>query len=121
MSAIKLNTSSQLVSLHLRIDTSMKSIMKDGKIDQYDIPEIVLLITDLMSSTGSVKYSSKEFADYLNEMFNYIMTHYNLFPEDEAQKAQFKSMFDMCVKLTLFPPNLLKIKEVGKSVFSCCK
>ena len=34
-----------LTAFHLRIDTAMKNIMKDGKVDQYDIPEIVLLIT----------------------------------------------------------------------------
>jgi len=35
------------VSFLHKIDTTVKNIMKDGKIDHFDIPEIMFLITDL--------------------------------------------------------------------------
>jgi hypothetical protein len=94
------------VSFLKRIDASVKTIMKDGKIDQYDIPEMVMLIADLSSTK---KMTSDELAKAMTDLFNYIMDHYKLFPSDEAQKEGFKRLFEMSVKLVLFQP---KIKEM---------
>ena len=54
-----------------RIDESVKTIMKDGKIDQNDIPELVILITEL---SGTKKLTKEG----LTELFDYIMDHYDL-------------------------------------------
>jgi len=86
-----------------RIDTSVKVVMKDGKIDQNDIPELVLLITDLV---GTKKMTPDKLETSIQELFDYIMDHYKLFPDDESEKATFKKLFDMSVKLVLFTPNL---------------
>ena len=85
-----------------RIDASVKTIMKDGKIDQNDIPELVILITEL---SGTKKLTKEG----LTELFDYIMDHYKLFPEGAAEQANFKKLFDMSVKLVLFTPNLKKM------------
>ena len=110
---------SNIVAFHLQVDNSIKSIMKDGKIDQNDIPELVLLIAGMVSSPGTAKFTTKDLEDTINEMFNYIMTHYKLFPDNVEQQAAFKTLFDMCVKLALFQPNIIKIKQKCKSWFSC--
>ena len=89
-----------------RIDASVKTIMKDGKIDQNDIPELVMLITDL---SGTKKMTSDQLAKAISELFDYIMDHYKLFPEGDSDKANFKKLFDMSVKLILFTPNLKKM------------
>jgi hypothetical protein len=94
------------VSFLKRIDASVKIIMKDGKIDMYDIPELVMLITQI---SASKKTTADELATTLNELFTYIMDHYNLFPDNEAEKAGFKKLFDASVRLVLFQP---KIKEM---------
>jgi hypothetical protein len=52
-------------------------------------------------------------------LFNYIMTHYKLFPDDQQQQAAFKALFDMCVKLALFQPNIIQLEEKCKSWFCC--
>ena len=101
-----------LTSFHLRIDKSVKSIMKDGKIDEFDIPEIILLVTDLIITPKSEKITAELLAEKISSLYEYIMTHYKLFPEDEGQKANFKCLFDMCVKLVLIQP---KIKNACKS------
>ena len=109
-----------IASFHLRVDKSVKNIMKDGKIDNNDIPEILLLITDLIttpaSGAGSVKMTIEQMGEMINEMYEYIMSHYKLFPEDEQQKENFKRLFDMCVKLVLIQPN---VKKACKKCFSC--
>jgi len=109
-----------LVALHLRIDTTLKTILSDGKIDSKDIPLIVMLILDLISTPGMAKMTEKELNDTIGEMYNYIMTHYSLFPGDPEQQAAFKSMFDASVKLALFQPSILKIEKAIKSKFLSC-
>jgi hypothetical protein len=103
-----------MIAFHLKIDTAVKNIMKDGKIDQNDIPTLVLLISEIICSQKLVE---KELRDTINELYNYIMCHYKLFPEDEQQKAAFKTVFDMCIKLVFFQPNILQIKP--SRLFSC--
>jgi len=105
-----------IASFHLRVDKSVKNIMKDGKIDNNDIPEIVLLITDLITAPGSGKMTIEQMGEMINEMYEYIMSHYKLFPEDGEQKENFKRLFDMCVKLVLIQPN---VKKACKKCFSC--
>ena len=89
-----------------RIDASVKTIMKDGKIDQNDIPELVMLITDL---SATKKMTSDQLEKAIGELFDYIMDHYKLFPEGDSEQANFKKLFDMSVKLILFTPNLKKM------------
>jgi len=100
------------------INTSVKAMMADGKIDKNDLPQMVLLITTLISSSGQSKtpITMQQLEESINSLYNYIMSHYNLFPEDDTQKAEFKAMFDMCVKLALFQPNVMKS---AKKLFPC--
>jgi hypothetical protein len=98
-----------------KINTCVTDMMKDGKIDKNDIPRLMILVTELMtSSTKSV--TTEQMVESINSLYNYIMSHYKLFPEDDTQKAEFKTMFDMCVKLALFQPN---INKKCNSLFNC--
>jgi hypothetical protein len=115
-----MNYTNNIVALHLHIDTTMKTILSDGKIDSKDIPAIVLLILELISTPGMAKMTVKEINDTIGEMYNYIMTHYNLFPGDPAEQLAFKSMFDVSVKLALLQPNVLKIEKAIKSTCLAC-
>ena len=105
----------QNVSFITTIDTAVKAIMADGKIDKNDIPRIMLLITELITTNGSV--TTEQLAESINSLFSYIMSHYRLFPEDDAQKTEFKQMFDVCVKLALFQPTINK--AVKKCLVFC--
>ena len=92
-----------LVAFHLRIDQSIKEIMKDGKIDEYDIPEIILMITEIMTEK---KMSADDWADQLSGLYDYIMEHYKLSPTDEKQKQNFRRLFDLSVRLAQIQPNI---------------
>ena len=100
------------------IDASVKVMMKDGKIDKNDIPQIVLLVTYLISNSKKLQVAVRddELLNTINALYEYIMAHYSLFPSDEEQKAEFKAIFDVCVQLALFQPN---IKKSIKSILSC--
>ena len=97
-----------LVAFHLRIDESVKRIMKDGKIDQFDIPEIVLLVSELVLSPTAKKMTPEMLTDNMNKLYDYIMSQYKLYPDDEGQKESFKRLFDISVRLALMEPNIKK-------------
>ena len=100
-----------------KINACVTDMMKDGKIDKNDIPRLMLLVTDLMTTTSSTKsVTTEQMIASIDTLYNYIMTHYNLFPSDEIQKTEFKTMFDICVKLALFQPN---VNKKCKSLFNC--
>ena len=99
-----------------QIDTTVKSIMKDGKIDQFDIPEIMLLITELITTSEKKKVTIEQLENSIDTLYEYIMTHYNLFPEDETQRESFKKLFEVSVKLIMVQP---KVKKGCKSIFPC--
>ena len=110
---------SQNVAFIEKINKCVTEVKKDGKLDKNDIPTIVLLVTDLIvtSNTSSkIPPTTEQIAASIDTLYNYIMSHYNLFPEDEEQKVAFKAMFDTCVKLALFQPN---INKSVKSLFAC--
>ena len=108
---------SKNVTFLTKIDTTVKNIMKDGKIDEFDIPEILLLITDLVATSEQKKMTLPQLEESIKTLYTYIMEHYKLFPEgDEAKKESFNRLFDMSVKLIMFQPN---IKKTCKTIFPC--
>ena len=106
----------QNVEFIKRINTAMVEIMKDGKIDKNDIPTIVLLITDLITVSGKPKDTDNNLSDSINGLYEFIMGHYKLFPDDDVLKNEFKTLFDVCIKLALYQPN---INGAVKSALSC--
>ena len=100
-------TSKELIAFHLRIDQSIKEIMKDGKIDEYDVPEIILMISEMMTDK---KMTSEDWSVQLSELYDYIMEHYKLYPTDEKQKQNFRRLFDLSVRLAQLQPNIKTCK-----------
>ena len=86
---------SQNVAFIEKIDKCVKEVRRDGKLDKNDIPTIVLLVTDLiMTANTGVKTSptTEQIAASIDSLYNYIMSRYNLFPEDEQQKTDLEIM-----------------------------
>ena len=104
------------------IKASIDNIMRDGKIDQYDIPEIIFLITEIMnnSSVVNTKLTAENLASLIKELYKFIEKQYNLVP-DESQKEGFDRLIDSCIKLVLFQQ---KVKTAVKKCFNklnmCC-
>lgn len=96
------------------IKTSIDNIMRDGKIDKYDIPEILFVITDIMnnSSVVNTNLTADNLASLIKELYKFIEKQYNLVP-DESQQAGFDRLIDSCIKLILFQP------KVKTSITNC--
>ena len=109
---------SDLVAFHLRIDASIKTILKDGKIDREDIPRLVFQLSDIMltQTKTKTKLTPELLTDKMNEMYAYVMSHYNLYPADELDKIAYKQLFDISVKLLVYNPKLM---QQVNPCFSC--
>ena len=105
------------------IKTSIDNIMRDGKMDQYDIPEIIFLITEIMnnSSVVNTKLTPENLASLIKELYKFIEKQYNLVP-DESQKDGFDRLIDSCIKLVLFQPKVkTALKNSLNKLNMCCK
>ena len=105
------------------IKSSIDNIMRDGKIDQYDIPEILLLITEIMNNSNVVntKLTAEDLTSLIKELYKFIEKQYNLVP-DESQREGFDRLIDSCIKLVLFQPKVKNtIKNCLNKFNTCCK
>jgi hypothetical protein len=105
------------------IKTSIDNIMRDGKVDQYDIPEIIFLITDITTKSNVIhtKLTADDLAGLVKELYKFIEKQYNLVP-DETQKASFDRLVDSSIKLILLQPKIKAAVNgcLGK-INTCCK
>jgi hypothetical protein len=101
-----------------RVKISVDKIMQDGKVDQYDIPEIVFVISETVNSLPSFQVTSEVVPVLIKMLYNFIVDTYNLVPADK--KADFERMVDSSLRLLMMQP---KIKEGlnGCFAFLSCK
>jgi len=96
-----------------RLETSINNIMKDGKVDQYDVPEIVFIITDAYNQMSSLRLSSEDLPKLFKMIYSFIIDKLNLIPEDK--KPEFERLVDSALKLVMMQP---VVNQVITSCFS---
>ena len=92
-------------NIYETIDTSIKKMMSDGKIDQNDIPELILLLTEL-STQQIIPSSTEDLHVQINDLYAYVMKKYDLYPKNVEERAVFDKLFQSSVKLVLYQPVL---------------
>lgn len=95
------------------LENAINNIIKDGKLDHCDLPEIILIISELITNTPSITLTAENLSDLINELITFIVKKYNLTSAD-TQNENFKRLINSSVKLLLFNP---KIKE---KLGPCC-
>jgi hypothetical protein len=88
------------------IEGNIKYIMKDGKVDAYDIPEIMTIVTECYNNLGRIKVSYEELPDILREIIDFIFEKYQIVPDEQEEK--FKNMIDTVIKLIMLQPKIKK-------------
>jgi len=91
------------------------NIMKDDKIDQYDIPDLVFIITDTINSFDSFNLEYNDIPILIKLLLNYINDEYNIIPNDREQ--EFNKLIDSSLRLIMLQP---KIKESFNNCISSC-
>ena len=96
------------------VEENMKIIMKDGKVDSYDIPIIMEIVMDCYNNLGKIKVTYDELPDILQEVVKYIFEKYDIVPDDEEEK--FEKMINSIITLIMLKPNIkkkcLKLKSI---------
>ncbi len=99
-----------------KIQNLITEIMKDGKIDFSDTPQIILIVIESYNSIKSVKLLYNQIPQLINTVTIRILETNNLIPED--QKETFSKMIETAVKLVMIQP---KIKTCLINKLPCCK
>ena len=94
-----------------KIKGSVESILKDGVINQYDIPDIVFLVTDLMNSLTTLRVTPEEVPVLIKKICAFVLDTYGGIPEEK--KPEFERLLDSSLRLVMLQP---KVKE---AVGSC--
>ncbi len=90
-----------------KIQSHIENIMKDGKLNEYDIPDIVLIIGELITNKPKLTLTSETLSELIQELIFFIIKKYQL-KADEHQIDTFNRLIESSIKLLMFQP---KIKE----------
>ena len=101
------------------VKTSLNNIMKDGKIDQYDTPELVFLITDAYNEMSNLHLTYEDLPVLIKMLYTFIIEKFNLIPEDK--KADFERLVDIAIKLVMLQPRVEQQVSGCLKWFSCLK
>ena len=85
---------------------SIESIIKDGKIDSSDIPEIVHIVTLGYNSVGKHKVTYEQLSELLTTIANMILDKYDLVPDE--LREPFDKALQSSITLVLTVPKLKK-------------
>jgi hypothetical protein len=86
------------------VETKIKSIMNDGKIDKKDIPDILILVVYCTNNLKKFNLSYNELGEVLEDTIMYLLNHFNAIPEDS--KEEFKAMTNSMVQLVMMQPRV---------------
>ena len=66
----------------------IKKLLKDGKIELNEIPEVVKIVMDNYNNLKKVKVTYNELPELLEEIIDYIFTTNNFLPDKEEEKVK---------------------------------
>lgn len=106
-----------------RLQVSINNIMKDGKIDQYDIPDMIFIITDILNQPTSMKIagelSADDIGDLVKTLYRFIVKKYNIIP-DETQADNFNRLMESSIRLLMLQPKIKKACNFFLHKFKLC-
>jgi hypothetical protein len=96
-----------------KIKSAIDSILKDGVINQYDIPDIVFLVTDLLNSLKTLRVTPEEVPVLIKKICTFVLDTYGGVPEEK--KPEFERLLESSLRLVMLQP---KVKEAVTSCLS---
>ena len=103
------------------VKLTLDNMLKDGKINMADIPEMVLLVTLGYNKSSKFTVSSKELPELLTKIAHLIITKYDLVPDES--RYEFEKILHSSIKLSLIVPHVkskwaICLKYI-KNLFKC--
>mgnify|MGYP003975367331 CR=1 FL=1 len=91
------------------VSDTITKVMKDGKIDHKDLPDIIFLVIDSYNKLNSKKLSTNDIPEFIRRVVKIILDEKNLIHDN--QEEMFLNMVEIAIKLVMIQP---KVKK-------CCK
>ncbi len=102
-----------------KLETSVKNIMKDGKIDQYDVPELVFIITDSYNEMSRFRLTYDELPQLIKMIYAFMVQKLNLIPDDK--RPEFDRLVDSALRLVMMQPVVKQaVTSCFSKIFPCC-
>ena len=98
------------------VEKQIKEILKDGRVDTRDVPEIMLIVTECYNNIKNVKVTYEMLPNILEEIVDYILETYCVIPDD--QEKELKDMINMAIKLIMVKP---QVKKCCLKLLNICK
>lgn len=87
-----------------RLEAGVKTILKDGKLDQNDIPELVFIIMESYNTLSNVRLTSEQIPEFIMEVYKYIVKKLKIDPIGNTEV--YEKLLVNSVKLVLLTPKL---------------
>ena len=105
-----------------KVDVYIASIMKDGKIDQNDVPQIIFLIMDVYNQLPQFHLSYEDLPQLIKLLYNFIIE--KLIADKKItlsndEIANFEKLVDISINLVMLQPIVKKQVTKCFSFFSC--
>ena len=103
-----------------QLKESTKIILKDNKINEYDIPEIIFILTNIIDKEPKIKLNSNNLGSLVKELFDYILKN-NINQEEmtQEQKENLDKLITSSIKLVLMKPNYSKLNKLINRILYC--
>jgi hypothetical protein len=100
------------LDLYKTIEKQVLEIIVDGKIDQNDIPGIMVIMTKSYNEFKQLRLPESDLNKLYKDMFNKILSNCNNLVESKKQKME--KLFESSLQLLLVVPELQNLVEVVK-------
>lgn len=98
------------------VENQIKEILKDGRVDTQDIPEIMFVVTECYNNIKNVKVTYEMLPEILEEIVDFILEKHCVIPDD--QEEELKKMINMGIKLIMIKP---QVKKCCLKLLNICK
>lgn len=95
--------------------------MKDGAVNESDIPDIILVISETVNSMKSLRVAADQLSDIIKMLFHYIMDSYKLITPEN--KAVFDKLVETSLRLFMIKPEVKQAANRFSAFFAylpCC-
>ena len=102
------------VEFNKKVDRHVREIMKDGKVDFYDVPDICFLVVDIINEVSDIELNEDNMKGLIKMILCYVINKYQLVKPHN--KAIVEKLIESSIKLVLIQP---RVRTFVSSCFWC--
>ena len=109
-----LSTNNEFVK---KIEVAVETIIKDGKLDTSDIPEIVFIITETYNTCNTLKITQNDLPIFIKMIISDVIKRKNLISITNKQEVD--KLVDSALKLVMIQPRIQQLIDSPSKCLDC--